>query len=42
MFDNAIIAGGGPSLKQIDYSRLPKNFDVFRVNFFYFEEQYYL
>lgn len=42
MFDNAIVAGGGPSLKQIDYSRLPQDFDVFRVNFFYFEDKYYL
>ncbi|RDU71417.1 alpha-2,3-sialyltransferase [Helicobacter brantae] len=37
-----IIAGNGPSLAQIDYSRLPKDFDVFRCNQFYFEPQYFL
>ncbi|EOA3402880.1 alpha-2,3-sialyltransferase, partial [Campylobacter jejuni] len=25
-----IISGNGPSLKEIDYSRLPNDFDVFR------------
>ncbi|TXE88265.1 alpha-2,3-sialyltransferase, partial [Campylobacter volucris] len=25
---NAIICGNGPSLKDIDYSRLPKEYDV--------------
>lgn len=39
---NAIICGNGPSLKNIDYSRLPKEYDVFRCNQFYFEEKYYL
>lgn len=29
-----IIAGNGPSLKEIDYSRLPNDFDVFRCNQF--------
>ncbi|EJB0361689.1 alpha-2,3 sialyltransferase, partial [Campylobacter jejuni] len=37
-----IIAGNGPSLKKIDYSRLPNDFDVFRCNQFYFEDKYYL
>ncbi|WP_051420563.1 alpha-2,3-sialyltransferase [Helicobacter pametensis] len=37
-----IIAGNGPSLAQIDYSRLPKDFDVFRCNQFYFEDRYFL
>lgn len=37
-----IIAGNGPSLAQIDYSRLPKDFDVFRCNQFYFEPKYFL
>lgn len=37
-----IIAGNGPSLAQIDYSTLPKDFDVFRCNQFYFEDKYYL
>lgn len=37
-----IIAGNGPSLKEIDYSRLPNDFDVFRCNQFYFEDKYYL
>lgn len=27
-----VIAGNGPSLAQIDYSRLPQDFDVFRCN----------
>ena len=38
----AIVAGNGPSLKAIDYSRLPLNFEVFRCNQFYFEDKYYL
>ncbi|EOH4430057.1 alpha-2,3-sialyltransferase, partial [Campylobacter jejuni] len=38
----AIIAGNGPSLLSIDYSRLPKNYDLFRTNQFYFEDKYYL
>ncbi|ANV98117.1 hypothetical protein BBW65_04570 [Helicobacter enhydrae] len=37
-----IIAGNGPSLAQIDYMRLPKDFDVFRCNQFYFEPKYFL
>lgn len=37
-----IIAGNGPSLKSIDYSRIPKDFDLFRCNQFYFEEEYFL
>ncbi|MGX3011207.1 alpha-2,3-sialyltransferase [Helicobacter sp. 23-1044] len=39
---SAIIAGNAPSLAQIDYSRLPLNFEVFRCNQFYFEKKYYL
>ena len=37
-----IIAGNGPSLAQIDYTRHPKDFDVFRCNQFYFEDKYFL
>lgn len=37
-----IIAGNGPSLAQIDYSRLPQDFDAFRCNQFYFEDKYFL
>ncbi|MDK2819070.1 MAG: hypothetical protein KFW21_06450 [Spirochaetota bacterium] len=37
-----IIAGNGPSLKEIDYKRLPKEYDVFRCNQFFFEDKYYL
>ncbi|MBZ7997273.1 alpha-2,3 sialyltransferase [Campylobacter canadensis] len=37
-----IIAGNAPSLKNIDYAKLPKEYDVFRCNQFYFEEKYYL
>ena len=37
-----IVAGNGPSLAAIDYARLPKDFDVFRCNQFYFEDKYYL
>lgn len=40
--NNVIIAGNGPSLKEIDCSKLPNNFDVFRCNQFYFEDKYYL
>ena len=50
----AIVAGSGPSLKEIDYTRLPpppvvdnvsfdiNNYDIFRCNQFYFEDKYYL
>ena len=37
-----VVAGNGPSLAEIDYARLPKDFDVFRCNQFYFEDKYYL
>lgn len=37
-----VIAGNGPSLAEINYRRLPKNFDTCRVNQFFFEEKYYL
>lgn len=40
--NNVIIAGNGPSLKEIDYLKLPDDFDVFRCNQFYFEDKYYL
>lgn len=38
----AIIAGNAPSLKHIDYTRMPLQYDVFRCNQFYFESKYYL
>ncbi|WP_291953368.1 alpha-2,3-sialyltransferase [Campylobacter sp.] len=38
----AVVAGNGPSIKNIDYERLPKDYDVFRCNQFYFEDKYYL
>ncbi len=37
-----IVAGNGPSLKEIDYSLMPLDYDVFRCNQFYFEDKYYL
>ncbi|MBK1994088.1 alpha-2,3 sialyltransferase, partial [Campylobacter novaezeelandiae] len=37
-----IVAGNGPSLKNIDYQRLPRDYEVFRCNQFYFEDKYYL
>lgn len=37
-----IIAGNGPSLRNIDYARMPQVFDVYRCNQFYFEDQYFL
>ncbi len=37
-----VIAGNGPSLAQIDYRRLPADFDAFRCNQFYFEDKYFL
>uniref|UniRef100_UPI000CF0820E alpha-2,3-sialyltransferase n=1 Tax=Helicobacter cetorum TaxID=138563 RepID=UPI000CF0820E len=37
-----IIAGNGPSIKDLDYSLFPSDFDVFRCNQFYFEDKYYL
>ncbi|EAJ8474776.1 alpha-2,3 sialyltransferase, partial [Campylobacter upsaliensis] len=38
----AIIAGNAPSLKNIDYTLLPQDYDVFRCNQFYLEDKYYL
>lgn len=50
----AVVAGNGPSLADIDYTRLPppppnscdglekQGYDVFRCNQFYFEDKYYL
>ncbi|MWV62636.1 alpha-2,3 sialyltransferase [Helicobacter saguini] len=38
----AIVAGNAPSLKEIDYKRMPENYDVFRCSQFYFEDKYYL
>ncbi|PAF43116.1 alpha-2,3-sialyltransferase [Helicobacter sp. 11S02629-2] len=35
-----LIAGNGESLKDIDFKRMPKDIDVFRVNQFYFEDSY--
>lgn len=40
--ENVIVVGNGPSLKEIDYSKLPKDFDVFRTNTFFMEDKYYL
>lgn len=40
--DNVIVAGNGPSIKEIDYNKLPNSFDVFRCNQFYFEDSYFL
>ncbi|HEC1746866.1 alpha-2,3-sialyltransferase [Campylobacter ornithocola] len=36
-----LVAGNGPSLKKIDYARLPSEYDVFRSNQFYTEDKYY-
>lgn len=38
----AIIAGNAPSLKNIDYTLLPQDYDVFRCNQFYLEDKYSL
>ncbi|MBZ7984101.1 MULTISPECIES: alpha-2,3-sialyltransferase [unclassified Campylobacter] len=40
--DNLIVAGNGPSLKNIDLNSLPNDFDVFRCNQFYCEDRYYI
>lgn len=37
-----VVSGNGPSLTEIDYARLPLEYDVFRANSFYFEEKYFL
>lgn len=37
-----IIAGNGPSVKDLDYSLFPPEFEVFRCNQFYLEDKYYL
>ena len=40
--DKLIVAGNGPSLGNIDYTRMPEDYDVFRCNQFYFEDKYFL
>ncbi len=40
--DNLIVCGNGPSLAYINYDFLPDDFDVFRCNQFYQEENYSL
>ncbi|WP_104750119.1 alpha-2,3-sialyltransferase [Helicobacter cynogastricus] len=37
-----IVAGNGPSVKNLDYNLFPPDFEVFRCNQFYFEDKYYL
>ncbi|MGL5955288.1 MAG: alpha-2,3-sialyltransferase [Brevinema sp.] len=37
-----VVAGNAPSLREIDYTRLPEAFDVFRCTQFFFEDKYYL
>lgn len=39
--DNAVILGSGPSIKNINYFNIPKDYDVFRCNQFYLEDKYY-
>jgi len=39
---NVVICGNGPSMKEVDYSLLPEEFDVFRTNQFYFETEYFM
>ncbi|EAI4827343.1 alpha-2,3 sialyltransferase [Campylobacter lari] len=42
MNNAVVVAGNGPSVKEIDYSLLPNDYDVFRCNHFYLEDRYYL
>ncbi|EFU7055710.1 hypothetical protein HTZ31_001783, partial [Campylobacter coli] len=35
----AIVTSNGPSMREIDYSLLPKDYDVFRCNEFYHERE---
>ena len=37
-----VVSGNAPSLKEIDYKRLPFVYDLFRCNQFYLEDKYYL
>jgi hypothetical protein len=37
-----IIGGSGPSLNKIDYSRLPENAEIWRINNFFKEQDYFL
>ena len=36
-----LIVGSGPSVKNVDYRRLPEDFDIMRVNHFYKEDYFY-
>ncbi len=40
--DNLVICGNGPSLADINYNLIPDNFDVFRCNQFYQEDNYFM
>ncbi|MDR1912713.1 MAG: hypothetical protein LBQ52_10285 [Helicobacteraceae bacterium] len=39
---SVLIAGNGPSLAAIDYRRLPRDIETWRVNEFYKEQKYYV
>ena len=40
--DCLIVAGNGPSIKNINYKYFPYDYDIFRCNQFYLEDKYYL
>ncbi|HEB9304499.1 TPA: alpha-2,3 sialyltransferase [Campylobacter coli] len=40
--NSVLVTGNGISLKEIDYSRLPQDYDIFRCNHFYAEDKYYV
>jgi len=39
--ENILVLGNGPSFTKIDYSLLPQNYKVMRLNTFYLEDKYY-
>lgn len=41
MSENILVCGNGPSCKEIDFTRVPKDVKIMRVTQFYFEEMYY-
>jgi alpha-2,3 sialyltransferase len=41
MDNNILVCGNGPSCREIDFTRIPKNVKVMRMTNFFFEEKYY-
>lgn len=39
---SVLVCGNGPSMRALDYTRIPSDVDIYRVNQFYCEEKYFV